>query len=112
MKFLAVVSCSLMLAASAAAAADRFDPGSRPFVLAQAQGRGQAQGQEQPPQRAAERPVPMPQREMPGMGEGNRARMSPDERRQLRRDIRDAGRDIYRPGNRHDGGERRRPEQR
>ena len=47
------------------------------------------------PQRETERR--MPQRELRGADEGERGRMSPEERRQLRRDIQDAGRDIYRP---------------
>ncbi|MRR50945.1 MAG: hypothetical protein EG825_08520 [Rhodocyclaceae bacterium] len=31
-------------------------------------------------------------------GDGRPERLSPEERRQLRRDIRDAGQDVYRPG--------------
>ena len=40
-----------------------------------------------------------PQRQQKGAGEGRRAeqRVAQDERRQLRRDIRDAGREIYPP---------------
>jgi hypothetical protein len=38
---------------------------------------------------------PPPQRDMRAPGEPERGRMSPDERRQLRRDIQDAGREIY-----------------
>ena len=44
-------------------------------------------------QREAEKPAP--QREPPGPGDADRGRMSPEERRQLRRDIRDAGKDLY-----------------
>lgn len=58
-------------------------------------GQGQGQGTAPPPQRGMEQP--MPRREMPGAPEADRGRMNPDERRQLRRDIQDAGRDIYRP---------------
>ena len=47
------------------------------------------------PQREAERS--QPQREMRTPGDPDRGRMQPDERRQLRRDIQDAGREIYRP---------------
>jgi hypothetical protein len=47
------------------------------------------------PQREAERPAP--QRDMRVPGDADRGRMNPDERRQLRRDIQDAGREIYRP---------------
>ena len=39
----------------------------------------------------------MPQRGMRGGDESERERMSPEQRRQLRRDIQDAGKDIYRP---------------
>ena len=55
-----------------------------------------AQFQQSPrpePQRDAARPEP--QRDLRGPGESDRGRMSPDERRQLRRDIQDAGKDIY-----------------
>lgn len=54
------------------------------------------------PQREVARPGPQreadrfgPQRETRAPGEADRGRMSPDERRQLRRDIQDAGRDLY-----------------
>jgi hypothetical protein len=40
----------------------------------------------------------MPQRGARAAERDERGRMSPEERHQLRRDIRDAGRDIYRPG--------------
>jgi hypothetical protein len=51
-----------------------------------------------PPQRdwsAPQRDWPTPQRDWRAPGDADRGRMSPDERRQLRRDIQDAGRDIY-----------------
>jgi len=47
------------------------------------------------PQREAERP--QPQRDTRAPSDADRGRMNPDERRQLRRDIQDAGREIYRP---------------
>ena len=69
-------------------------------------------GQQGPPpgRRAADRPqqpmpmrpLPPPQREFPQQFPGReandprRAGMTPDERRQLRRDITDHGRDVYR----------------
>ncbi len=92
MKFLTIVCCSLVAAGIAIpAAADAYDPGFRPYI----QGQGQAQGAEQAPRRGADRP--MPQRDMRAPDEADRGRMSPDERRQLRRDIQDAGKEIYRP---------------
>jgi len=91
MKFLTIVSCSLVaagIAYPAGAGAFGQETGSTPPV--------QDQRPRPDPQRGAERP--QPQRDMRGMGQGDRGRMSPDERQQLRRDIRDAGKDIYRPG--------------
>ncbi len=44
------------------------------------------------PRREADRPA-----QQRGEGATDRGRMSADERRQLRRDIQDAGKDIYRP---------------
>ncbi len=99
MKFPAIVCCSLIVAATAApAAADAFDRGFRPFLQRQGQGQGQGQGQRPGPasQPGADQP-PMPPRDTRAMGEGDHGRMSPDERRQLRRDIQDAGKDIYLP---------------
>jgi hypothetical protein len=61
------------------------------------------------PQREAERPAP--QRETRNPGEPERGRMQPDERRQLRRDIQDAGREIYRPPQ-HERRDARRSERR
>ena len=96
MKFLAMVCCSVMMAAGAtAAAADAADRGFQKSM------RGQGQGlQPRWPQQPGSDQPPMPQRDMRGMrgvGAGDPGRMSPDERRQLRRDIQDAGKDIYRP---------------
>lgn len=94
MKFLTIIACALIAAGIAIpAAADAYDLGFRPFI--QAQGQGQGQGQGPAPRRAAEQP--MPQRDMRGPEQNDRGRLSPDERRQLRRDIQDAGKDIYRP---------------
>ena len=96
MKLLGVLCLGLIAAASAIpAAADPFERGMgfRPMV--------QDKRQRPEPKRAAERPAPQradkpaPQREVPAPGETDRGRMSPDERRQLRRDIQDAGKDIY-----------------
>jgi hypothetical protein len=81
-------SCSLIaLVAANVAAAGPFDQGFRfqPFV--------QAQSPRPEPQRDAARPEP--QRDARAPGAADRGRMSPDERRQLRRDIQDAGKDIY-----------------
>ena len=63
-----------------------------------------------------QRPVPgrereaeksAPRREMRGPGDAERGRMNPEERRQLRRDIQDAGKDIYRPAPQKRGDPRR-----
>jgi len=92
MKILAAVCCGLtVLAATIPAQANPFGGGFRFFVQGQGQGRGEAP----PPQRGPERQVP--QRDLRGAPGADRGRMSPDERRQLRRDIQDAGRDIYHP---------------
>jgi len=62
------------------------------------------------PQREADRPAP--QRDMrapgPAPGPADHGRMSPDERRQLRRDIQDAGRDIYQRDRQAPGRQQRR----
>lgn len=57
------------------------------------------------PQRAAEQP--RPQRDTHGADTTERGRMNPEERRQLRRDIQDAGKDIYRPARQGQGDSRR-----
>jgi hypothetical protein len=83
-----IFCCGLVIGVAAnARAADPVerDTGLRPPV--------QDQPRRAEPQRAAERP--MPQREMPPPGGVDRGRLSSDERRQLRRDIQDAGKDIY-----------------
>ena len=98
MKLFLVLGWGLMAAVAAIpAAAAPFGSGAnfRPFMQNQRSWPG--------PQREADRPGPqreaaqarLPQRDMRAPGEADRGRMSPDERRQLRRDIQDAGRDIY-----------------
>jgi hypothetical protein len=89
MKSIFAVCCSLIVAAATnAAVAGPFERGSgfRPFA--------QAQPSRPEPRREVARPVP--QRDLRGSGDADRGRMNPDERRQLRRDIQDAGKDIYR----------------
>jgi hypothetical protein len=103
MKCLNRVSC-VLLAAAFALPAGAFAQGMGFRLPAQDQ-------RSQPaPQRGAE--PPMPQRDMRGMGDGDgergHGRMSPEQRRQLRQDIQDAGKDIYRAPREGRGGEQRR----
>jgi len=63
------------------------------------------------PEREREMDRSAPGREARGADEVERSRMNPDERRQLRRDIQDAGKDIYRPAPQKRG-DRRRSERR
>lgn len=56
---------------------------------------GPQRQQQQPNQQREEQQRP-PRRDEGNAGEQQRQRLSPEERRQLRRDIHDAGRDIYR----------------
>lgn len=110
MKFLNIVFCGLVAAGVANPA------GAGPF--GQETGfRLSVQDQRSPPdpQRGAQQPMqqrdtgpPMPQRDMRGADANDRGRMSSDERRQLRRDIQDAGRDIYRAPRQENGDRRRR----
>jgi len=99
MRLFLVFGWGLMMAAAAiSASAAPFESGSdfRPPIQNQPPRPG--------PQREADKPAP-PQRETRAPGDANSGRMSPDERRQLRRDIQDAGRDIYhrdRQGPRHE----------
>lgn len=105
MRFLLIFCFGLIAVAGAnPAAADPFDRrmGFRPYV--------QDQRARPEPQRGADRRSPQrdmdrrgaaadrvaPQRETRAPADADRGRMSPDERRQLRRDIEDAGKDIYR----------------
>ena len=53
------------------------------------------QSQRPGPGREREAEKSAPQRDPRAPSEADRSRMSPDERRQLRRDIQDAGKDIY-----------------
>lgn len=101
MKFFLAGCCSLIAAAAAnVAMAGPFEQEMRfrPFV--------QAQSPRPEPQRDAASPVP--QRDTRGPGEADRGRMSPDERRQLRRDIQDAGKDIYHRDRKAPGRQQRR----
>ena len=73
----------------------------------------QDQGSRPDPQRGAQQSMPQrdmaqpaPQRDMRGTEANDRGRMSSDERRQLRRDIQDAGRDIYRAPRQGNGDQR------
>ena len=89
MKFSTIVCCGLIAAGSAGPAlAAPFERGMgfRPMV--------QEQRPRPAPQRGADRV--MPQRDMRGADRNDRGRMSPEERRQLRQDVQDAGKDIYR----------------
>jgi hypothetical protein len=101
MKLFLVLGWSLMAAVAAISApAAPFDSGAnfRPSVQNQPLPPG--------PQREADRPAP--QRETRVPGEADRGRMSPDERRQLRRDIQNAGRDIYHRAGQAPGRQQRR----
>ena len=93
MRLFVVLGWGLMAAVAAIpATAAQFDSGPDflPFVQYQPVWPG--------PQRNADGPAP--QRDMRVPGEPNRGRMSPDERRQLRRDIDQHGRELYRGRNR------------
>ena len=101
MKTYPVVCCSLVAVFAAnVVMAGPFEREMRfrPFA--------QAQMPRPEPQREATRPAP--QRDMRGSGETDRGRMNPDERRQLRRDIQDAGKDIYRRDRQPPGRQQRR----
>jgi hypothetical protein len=97
-KFLNIVSCGL-LAAGIAMPAIAFAQGMgfRPLV--------QQQRPRPEPPRGTEQP--MPPRDPRGADPNERGRMSPEERRQLRQDIQDAGRDIYRAPRQGRGEQRR-----
>lgn len=88
MKFSTLVCCGLIAAGGAGPVlASPFGEGTGFSLLVQAQRPG--------PGREREAEKPMPRRDMRGSGDAERGRMNPDERRQLRRDIQDAGKDIY-----------------
>lgn len=89
MKLLLIACFGMALVAIAnPAAADRYERGFgfRPSI--------QDQRVPAEPQRTADKPAPP--RDLRAPAEAGRGRMSPDERRQLRRDIQDAGKEIYR----------------
>lgn len=60
---------------------------------------GWMQVKDRPQQPQRDRQFPQPQRppDADRQGQQGQQRMSPDERRQLRRDLHDAGRDVYPP---------------
>ncbi len=90
MKFSTILCGGLIAAAGAGPAlAAPYGEGMGFSPLVQDQRRG--------PGREPEAEKSAPRREMRGSGEADRGRMNPEERRQLRRDIQDAGQDIYRP---------------
>jgi hypothetical protein len=90
MKSFLALCCSLIAAVAASVAvADPFGQEMRFRPLIQVQS-----PQPEPPREAAR---PVPPRDMRAPVEVDHGRMNPDERRQLRRDIQNAGRDIYRP---------------
>lgn len=57
----------------------------------------QVKDRPQQPQRDHQFQQPQRQQESNRQGQQGQQRMSPDERRQLRRDLHDAGRDVYPP---------------
>ena len=97
MKFPLIACLGLIAAAMAnTAAADPFERGMGFRLLVQDQRSlpaPQREADRSAPQREAERFAPA--REVRAPGDADRGRMHPDERRQLRRDIQDAGKDIY-----------------
>ncbi|MHB8666511.1 MAG: hypothetical protein ACYC7B_03210 [Burkholderiales bacterium] len=96
MNLLRVLGWGLMLVAVTSPAAGPFDSGSNPGSSVQFPIPPQG------PQRETGNPAP---RRV--SGEVGREPMSADERRQLRRDIQDAGKDIYRPARQRRGDPRR-----
>ena len=87
-KSVVAISCSLIAVVAAnVATAGTFGEELRFQPLVQAQG-----PRPEPPRDVAR---PEPPRDARHAGEADRGRMSPDERRQLRRDIQDAGKEIY-----------------
>jgi hypothetical protein len=109
MKF-PLIACLGLIAAAIAnpVAANPFERGMGFRLLVQDQ-------RPQPaPQREADRSAPSreadrfaPARDVRAPGDADRGRMNPDDRRQLRRDIQDAGKDIY-PRDRHPPGRQQR----
>jgi hypothetical protein len=100
MKFSTNLVCALLAAgcASPVLAAPYGDGNGAP---PSAQGQRAAPGQGGQAERSA------PRGDMRRAGDANRGQMNSEERRQLRRDIQDAGKDIYRPApQRHGNGGR------
>ena len=104
-RFLVLGWCLMAAVAAIPAAAAQFNSRAyfRPYMQNQPSRPGpQREADMRGPQREADRRGPQresdrsaPQRESRAPGDADRGRMSPDERRQLRRDIQDVGRDIY-----------------
>lgn len=104
MKFSTIVCCALIAAGGASPAlADRIGDGRGWSLLVQGQNSRTDRGRES--DRAAPRRDMRDMRDIRGGGDPGRGHMNPEERRQLRRDIQDAGKDIYRqaPPRRGDG---------
>ena len=94
-RFLVLGWCLMAAVAAFPAAAAPFNSRAyfRPYMQNQPSRPGpQREADRRGPQREADRSAP--QRELRAPGDADRGRMSPDERRQLRRDIQDVGRDI------------------
>lgn len=91
------VLLALMLALAAPAV--QAMPGGGRFFQARDGHRPNGQQRDRPQQQPnyqREEPQRFQRRDEGNAGEQQRQRLSPEERRQLRRDIHDAGRDIYR----------------
>jgi len=91
-RLLASAFATCMLCAAVPAAAE--PPGPRGERMARPEGAAPARERLRPPAREAS--WPQRQRRAEGQEEQGGGRMSPEERRQLRRDISAHGRDIYR----------------
>lgn len=89
---------AILLLALAAPAAQAMPWGGRSMQVRDAY---RQNGPQREPQRQPnfqrEEPQRFQRRDEGNAGEQQRQRLSPEERRQLRRDIHDAGRDIYQP---------------
>lgn len=93
-------SLLLTLVLALAAPLAHANPGNGRFHPREANRQDARQRQQPPPQQQPnfqrEEPQRFQRRDEGNAGEQQRQRLSPEERRQLRRDIHDAGRDIYR----------------
>ena len=85
----------LALALALAAPLVQANQGNGRFHQREANRQNAPQRQPQAPNFQRDEPQRFPRREERNAGEQQRQRLSPEERRQLRRDIHDAGRDIY-----------------